>query len=80
MAVARRYEELDVWQIADELKLEVYALVATGPASHDQISRPDSRFGGVDDEKHRRRIWVSERRRFSVRRCADAIMKVQCQL
>jgi four helix bundle protein len=35
VAVARRYEELEVWQIADALKLEVYALIATGPASQD---------------------------------------------
>jgi four helix bundle protein len=35
MAVARRYEELEVWQLADGLKTEVYDLVASGPASQD---------------------------------------------
>ena len=30
-----RYEDLDAWQIADELKREVYALLKTGPASSD---------------------------------------------
>jgi four helix bundle protein len=35
MAVARRYEELEVWQLADALKLEVYALIATEPAARD---------------------------------------------
>jgi four helix bundle protein len=30
-----RYEDLEAWQIADELKQEVYALTETGPASND---------------------------------------------
>jgi four helix bundle protein len=35
MAGVRRYEDLEAWQIADELKREVYALTATGPSSMD---------------------------------------------
>jgi four helix bundle protein len=35
MPGVRRYEDLEAWQIADELKREVYALTATGPASQD---------------------------------------------
>ncbi len=35
MAAVRRYEDLDAWKVADELKLEVYALTATGPAYRD---------------------------------------------
>ena len=33
--VANRFEDLEAWRIADELKREVYALVATRPASKD---------------------------------------------
>ena len=33
--VAKRYEELETWQLANELKLEVYALIKSGPASKD---------------------------------------------
>jgi four helix bundle protein len=35
VAGVRRYEDLDAWRIADELKLEVYALTTSGPASKD---------------------------------------------
>jgi four helix bundle protein len=35
MTVARRYEELEVWQLANDLKIEVYALVATERAARD---------------------------------------------
>ena len=35
MPGVKRYEDLEAWQIADELKREVYALTATGPASKD---------------------------------------------
>ena len=35
MSGVRRYEDLEAWQIADELKREVYALTETGPASKD---------------------------------------------
>jgi four helix bundle protein len=30
-----RFEDLDAWQVADELRLEMYALTAIGPASRD---------------------------------------------
>ena len=33
--VAKTFEDLEAWRIADELKREVYALIATGPASRD---------------------------------------------
>jgi hypothetical protein len=35
MPAVRRYEGLEAWPLADELKREVYALAATGPASRD---------------------------------------------
>src|SRR4051812_21497151 len=35
MAGVRRYEDLEAWQLADELKREVYALTATGSAAKD---------------------------------------------
>jgi four helix bundle protein len=33
--VVDKFEDLDAWQVADELRLEVYALTATGAASQD---------------------------------------------
>src|SRR6266516_2072202 len=33
--VAKRYEELEAWRLADELKREVYALINSGAASKD---------------------------------------------
>ena len=33
--VAKRYENLEAWQLADELKREVYAITATGSAATD---------------------------------------------
>jgi four helix bundle protein len=33
--VVDKFEDLDAWKVADELRLEVYALTATGPASQD---------------------------------------------
>jgi len=33
--VANTFEDLEAWRIADELKREVYALIATGPVSKD---------------------------------------------
>jgi four helix bundle protein len=33
--VVDKFEDLDAWQVADELRVEVYALTATGPASQD---------------------------------------------
>ena len=35
MTTAKRYEEIEAWQLANELKLEVYALIKDGPASRD---------------------------------------------
>ena len=35
MAVAKRYEDLVCWQLADELEQLVFELTATGPASRD---------------------------------------------
>jgi four helix bundle protein len=32
---AKRYEDLEAWQLADDLKREVYALIKDGPASRD---------------------------------------------
>lgn len=33
--IAKRYQELEAWQVANELKLEVYAITATGPVTRD---------------------------------------------
>jgi len=33
--VVDKFEDLDAWQVADELRIEVYALTATGAASQD---------------------------------------------
>jgi len=33
--IAKRFEELEAWQLADELKREVYALIKDGPAAKD---------------------------------------------
>ena len=33
--IARRYEDLEAWQLAEELKLEVYAVLAHGSAARD---------------------------------------------
>jgi four helix bundle protein len=33
---ARRYQELDAWRLANELKLEVYALLETSAANEDR--------------------------------------------
>jgi len=33
--IAQRYEDLEAWQLADELRREVLALTETGPASRD---------------------------------------------
>jgi four helix bundle protein len=35
MAVAKRYQDLVCWQLADELELLVFELTATGPAARD---------------------------------------------
>src|SRR5688572_15661322 len=33
--IATKFEELEAWQLADELKREVYALIASDPVSRD---------------------------------------------
>ena len=33
--VVDKFQDLDDWQVADEVRHEVYALTATGPASND---------------------------------------------
>jgi four helix bundle protein len=40
---AKRYEELEAWQIADELRREVLALTETGPISRDFEFRDEIR-------------------------------------
>ena len=50
MAGVKRYEDLDAWRIADELKLEVYALTAAGPASRD-IAEGFGRFRPADNAR-----------------------------
>ena len=52
MTVARRYEELEVWQLADALKVEVYALIGTGPASKDFEFRDQIRNSAASTTKN----------------------------
>jgi four helix bundle protein len=52
MAGVRRYEDLEAWQIADELKREVYALTATGPASVDVEFRKQLRESAASATKN----------------------------
>jgi four helix bundle protein len=40
---AKRYEELEAWQIADELRREVLALTETGPVARDFTFRDEIR-------------------------------------
>ncbi len=49
---ARRYEELEAWQIADELKREVYALTETGPAAKDFKYRDQIRDSAASNSKN----------------------------
>jgi four helix bundle protein len=48
----KRYEDLEAWQIADELKLEVYTLTATGPASADLEYRNQIRASAASSTKN----------------------------
>lgn len=48
----RRYEDLEAWQIADELKREVYALTATGRASKDLEFRNQIRDSAASSTKN----------------------------
>jgi four helix bundle protein len=52
MSGARRYEDLEVWQLADELKREVYALVRTGPAARDFKFRDQIRDSSASSTKN----------------------------
>jgi four helix bundle protein len=47
-----RYEDLEAWQIADELKREVYALTETGPASKDFDFRNQIRASAASSTKN----------------------------
>jgi four helix bundle protein len=47
-----RYEDLEAWQLADELKLEVYALVAAGSASRDFEFRDQIRGSAASSTKN----------------------------
>ena len=51
MAGVRRYEDLEAWQIADELKREVYALTETGSASKDFKFRDQIRDSAASSTK-----------------------------
>ena len=52
MPGVRRYEDLEAWQIADELKREVYALTETGPASKDCEYRNQIRASAASSTKN----------------------------
>jgi four helix bundle protein len=52
MAGVKRYEDLEAWQIADELKREVYALTETGPASKDFECRNQIRASAASATKN----------------------------
>lgn len=52
MAGARRHEDLEVWQLADELKREVYALVKVGPAARDFKFRDQIRDSSASSTKN----------------------------
>jgi len=52
VAGVRRYEDLEAWQIADELKREVYALTETGSASKDFKFRDQIRDSAASSTKN----------------------------
>jgi four helix bundle protein len=52
MPGVRRYEDLEAWQLAYELKREVYALTATGPASRDLRFREQIRESAASSTKN----------------------------
>ena len=52
MAGVRRYEDLEVWQLADELKREVYALTDTGQAAKDLRFRDQIRDSAASNTKN----------------------------
>ena len=61
--IAQRYENLDCWQLSNELKQRVYAFIATPPASKDSdsairsgaqpVARRDDRRGSADSGPRR---------------------------
>ena len=52
MPGARRPEDLEVWQLADELKREVYPLVKDGPAARDFKFRDQIRDSAASSTKN----------------------------
>jgi four helix bundle protein len=50
--IAKRYEELEAWQLADELKREVYALTETGAAAKDFKYRDQIRDSAASNRKN----------------------------
>jgi four helix bundle protein len=50
--IAKRYEELEAWQIADELKREVYALTETGESARDLKYRNQIRDSAASNTKN----------------------------
>jgi four helix bundle protein len=52
MPGVRRHEDLEVWQLADELKREIYALVRTGPAARDFTFRDQIRNSAASSTKN----------------------------
>jgi len=52
MPGVRRYEDLDAWQLADELKREVYALTDAGPAAKDLVFRKQIRNSAASNTKN----------------------------
>ena len=49
---AKRHEDLDSWQLANELKEEVYALIKDGPASRDFEFRDQIRDSAASATKN----------------------------
>ena len=52
MPGAKRYEDLEVWQLADELKKEVYGLTDSGPAADDWKFRSQIRDSAASSTKN----------------------------
>jgi four helix bundle protein len=52
MGGVRRYEDLDAWQLADELKREVYALTESGPPARDFKFRDQIRNSAAPSSKN----------------------------
>ena len=50
--IAKRYEDLDAWQLADALKKEVYALIKDGPAAKDFEFRDQIRDSAASATKN----------------------------